>query len=150
MDDLMERIAEKVLQRLEAHPRALCIGDVPDDLPFLPVTQPPYDAVVLCSLSPGQLLAMPDDTVCRALLAGIPVYLREEGLEHRQYGSAKALQAMLCAKVRLLRSLGVQTLGTQHRLLTAEDVKKLQKNGSPLPPGAKLTPLARDIWEGKP
>lgn len=154
MDEaFVERIAQQVLTQLERKPKAFCVGEVPETLPFLPVTQPPYDAVVLCSLSPAQLLSMPDDTVCRALLAGIPVYLREEGLEHRGYSGtgAKALLSLLQSKERQLRNLGVKSLSktADSRLLTAQDVKKILSQGGSLPRDARLTPLARDIWEGR-
>ena len=94
---LVETVAEEVLRRLEDKPKALCIGSAPEDLPFIPVAGPPYDAVVLAALTPAQLLSMPDDRVCRALLSGKPVFLREEGLEHRKYAAtaAKGLYALL-------------------------------------------------------
>lgn len=149
----MQRITEKVLQRLSSKPKAFCIGTPPEDLPFQPVDKPPYDAVVLCTLTPAQLLSMPDDTVCRALLEGVPVYLREEGLEHRKFSktSAKSLYSLLLSRERQLKNLGVQVLGASNsRLITAQQVRRLLAEGKPLPIGAKLTPLARDIWEGKP
>lgn len=149
----MQRITEKVLQRLSSKPKALCIGTPPEDLPFQPVDKPPYDAVVLCTLTPAQLLSMPDDTVCRALLEGLPVYLREEGLEHRKFSktSAKNLYSLLLSRERQLKNLGVQVLGaSNNRLITAQQVRRLLAEGKPLPQGARLTPLARDIWEGKP
>lgn len=154
MDErFVENIAEEVLRRLSDRPKALCIGTPPEDLSFLPVSAPPYDAVVLAELSPAQLLAMPDDTVCRALLMGKPVFLREEGLEHRRYAAtaAKGLYALLMSKERQLRNLGVQSLGkTQSgRLISAQEARRLMAEGRSLPPGARLTPLARDIWEGK-
>lgn len=152
-EQLLERVADEVLRRLSDKPRALCIGTPPQDLPFLPVSAPPYDAVVLAELSPAQLLAMPDDAVCRALLAGKPVFLREEGLEHRKYvsGSAKSLYSLLLSKERQLKNLGVQSLGkTQSgRLITAQEMRRILSEGGTPPRGARLTPLARDIWERK-
>lgn len=154
MDErFVENIAEEVLRRLSEKPKALCIGTPPEEMPFLPVSAEPYDAVVLAELSPAQLLAMPDNAVCRALLAGKPVFLREEGLEHRKYAStaAKGLYSLLLSKERQLRNLGVQSLGkTQNgRLMTAQEVRRIMAQGRSLPQGARLTPLARDIWEGK-
>lgn len=139
---------------MQEKPRALCIGTLPEgNWEFLPVSEPPYEAVVLASLSPAELLAMPTDPVCRALMEGKPVWLREEGLEHRKYAgtNAKALYSLLLSKERQLRSLGVQSLGKgrEKRLMTAQEVRHLMASGLPLPPGARLTPLARDIWEGK-
>lgn len=132
-------------------PRALCVGTPPKNAEFLSVDEPPYDMVVLASLSPAQLLAMPSDVVCRALLQGLPVYLVEQGLEHRAYGGkhCSALYRELLARERYLRQLGVQIWGTEKtgKLYTAEDVRILGRDG--IPANAKLTPLARDILEGK-
>lgn len=155
MDEaLLQRITEKVLQRLNDKPKAFCIGTPPEDFPFQPVDKPPYEAVVLCTLTPAQLLSMPDDTVCRALLEGLPVYLCEEGLEHRKFSktSAKSLYSLLLSKERQLKNLGVQSLmkAETGKLLTAQDIRKIKADGGKLPIGARLTPLARDIWEGKP
>ena len=145
----LEKITRAVQARLSL-PRALCIGEVPENPEFLPVEKEPYDMVVLCSLSPAQLLAMPSDAVCRALLRGIPVYLMEEGLEHRSYGAAHCgtLYRELMAKERYLRQLGVKVRQSgKSRVYTAEDVRLLGKNAIPV--NAMLTPLARDLLEGK-
>lgn len=154
MDELLvKKVADAVWQRLSDRPRALCIGTPPEEMPFLPVSAEPYDAVVLAELSPAQLLTMPDDTVCRALLMGKPVFLREEGLEHRKYAAtpAKGLYSLLLSKERQLRNLGVQSLGKTQcgRLISAQEVRRIMAEGRSLPQGARLTPLARDIWEGK-
>ena len=155
MDEaLVTRVTEAVWQKLSAKPRALCIGRLPEgEYDFLPVTEAPYEAVVLASLSPAELLAMPTDPVCQALLTGLPVYLREEGLEHRNHAgtAAKGLYSLLLSKERQLRALGVQSLdkSRQRCLLTAQDVRRMKEKGLPLPAHARLTPLARDIWEGK-
>lgn len=153
-EQFVNRIADAVYEKLQAKPRALCIGDPPGGaFPFLPVSQPPYEAVVLASLSLAQLLAMPSDPVCRALLEGMPVYLCPEGLEYKKYASssARGLYAMLQGKERQLRNMGVQLLknAAEPQLLTAQEIRKRKAQGLSLPPGARLTPLARDIWEGK-
>lgn len=152
-EKLLQQLTDAVWQRLGEKPRAYCIGDVPEDFPFLPVSEPPYEAVVLASLTPAELLQMPNDAVCRALLEGIPVYLHEGGLEHRRYTghTGKQLRTLLLSKERSLYALGVQSLHkhAKKRLLTAQDVRNLKRTGSPLPAGAVLTPLAQDIWEGK-
>ena len=129
--------------------RALCIGPPPPGADVIPVEAPPYDAVFLGSLTPGELLQMPTEAVCQALLSGIPVYLAEEGLLHRRLGGshAPALYRELCARERYLRQLGVRLWRTSPPLLTAADVRG--KAPGAIPPGARLTPLARDILEGK-
>jgi len=153
MDEtLVSELTEAVLSRLSGRslPRAFCVGTVPEQPCFLPVTEPPWDMVVLCTLSPAELLAMPTDPVCRALLTGVPVYLMEEGLEHRKLppGPGRVLRTELMAKERRLRDMGVQLWGrAKGGLVTAADVRRLGKNG--IPDGARLTPLARDILEGR-
>lgn len=151
-EEMLDRMTEAVWQKLNRNlPRAFCLGKVPQNPDFLPVTEPPWDMVVLSSLSPAQLLQMPTDEVCRALLEGTPVYLMEEGLEHRRYdrNRARALYAMLMAKERELRTLGVRIWGKDgaRKLYTAKDVQHLRL--CDLPKGAVLTPLARDLLEGK-
>lgn len=147
----LDRITDAVRQRLaDPLPRAFCIGTPPAGADFLPVTEAPWDMVVICTLSPAQLLAMPTDPVCRAILAGVPVYLMDDGLEHRKIppGPGRLLRAELMAKERRLRELGVQLWGkTRSGLVTAAEARRLGRNG--IPPGARLTPLARDILEGR-
>lgn len=132
-------------------PRAFCVGNVPKNPDFLPVLEPPYDMVVLCSLSPAGLLSMPSEEVCQALLEGKPVYLMEEGLSYRHYPKdrARSLHALFMAKERELRNLGVKPWsgGTGKKLLTVQDVRDLPPGA--LPKNAVLTPLARDYLEGK-
>ena len=154
MDEhLVQQVADAVFRKLTEKPRALCIGTPPENLSFTPVSQPPYDAVVLASLSPAELLMMPSDPVCHALLEGKPVYLLPEGLEHRKYSAtgAKHLYSLLLAKERQLHTIGVQRLpnGGTGRLLTAQEARRRKEQGLPLPSGVRLTPLAKDIWEGK-
>ena len=49
-----------------------------------------------------------------------------------------------------MKQLGVQFLGdTSGPLLTAKEVRRLLDEGASLPAGSRLTPLARDILEGK-
>ena len=152
MDEaFLNRVADAVCRRLEHPPaRALCIGEPPENAPFLPVTEAPWDMVVICRLSPAELLAMPTDPVCRAILSGTPVYLMEDGLEHRSIppGPGRLLRAELTSRERRLRELGVQPWGkARGGLITAADARRLGRNG--IPPGARLTPLARDVLEGQ-
>lgn len=151
-EELISRVADAVWERLNpasSLPRALCVGAPPQDAPFLPVTQAPWEMVVLCTLSPQELLQMPNDAVCRGLLEGKPVYLMEEGLEYRKYpATAQALRGLLMAKERQLYTLGVKKWGSgDKRLITAKDILSLPRGT--LPANAILTPLARDLLEGK-
>ena len=153
-EELISRVADAVWEKLShaspSLPRALCVGTVPKDAPFLPVEEAPFDFVVICSLSPQELLQMPCDAVCRGLLMGKPVYLMEEGLEYRKYPTttARALRGLLMGKERQLWELGVKKWGGGgKKLITAKDVLSLSREN--LPKDAILTPLARDLWEGK-
>ena len=150
-DPFLDRITDAVCRRLEHPlPRALCIGTPPEEAAFIPTPEPPWDMVVICTLSPAELLSMPTDPVCRALLRGIPVYLMEDGLEHRKIppGPGRILRMELLAKERRLRELGIQPWGKPRGgLITAADVRRLGRDG--VPTGARLTPLARDILEGR-
>ncbi len=153
-EELLSRVADAVWEKLShaapALPRALCIGVPPQDAPFLPVTEAPFEMVVICSLSPYELLQMPSDAVCRGLLEGKPVYLMEEGLEYRRYpaASSRGLRGLLMSKERQLWSLGVKKWGSgDKRLITAKDILSLPRGA--LPKNAILTPLARDLLEGK-
>lgn len=147
----LEELTDAVWQRLQEHrPRALLIGEAPDwTTPYQWVQEPPYEAVVLGLLSPGELLSMPSDPVCRALLENIPVYL----WPHQRYREAKAAR-MLCrelaAREQHLRQLGVRPLSGQGKLITAQEARQLREQGLCLPSGCRLTPLAREIWEGAP
>lgn len=153
MDEkLVTELTEAVLHRIsgQTRPRALCVGTVPENPEFEPVSGPPFDMVVLCTLSPAELLSMPTDAVCRALLTGMPVYLMEDGLEHRKLppGPGRILRAELMAKERRLRDMGVQLWGrAKGGLVTAADVRRLGR--AAIPAGARLTPLARDLLEGR-
>ena len=148
----MRRVADAVEARLL--PRLLCIGEAVTAEGWQLVSAPPWDGVLLASLSAAALLRQPDDAVCTALLTGKPVFLRESGLEYRRYDkrTSPALWAALSAKERSLRQMGVQPWApsSEKALLTAEDIRRLQSQGLPLPRGARLTPLARDLWEGRP
>ncbi len=153
-EELLSRVADAVWEKLShaspSLPRALCVGAPPKDAPFLPVTDAPFEMVVICSLSPHELLQMPSDAVCRGLLEGKPVYLMEEGLEYRRYpaATARGLRGLLMSKERQLYSLGVKKWGCgDKRLITAKDLLSLSREN--LPKNAIFTPLARDMLEGK-
>lgn len=146
----LDEITELVQKRLEAaKPRALLIGDAPPwEGPYQWVEQAPYEVVVLGLLTPGQLLQMPTDPVCQALLTDQPVYLWPHQ-PYRQSKTARLLCRELAAAEQHLKQLGVQPLSERGRLITAQDARQLLREGSLLPPGSRLTPLAREILEGK-
>ena len=60
--------------------RALLIGTAPSELEFAYVSEPPYDAVVIGSLTLGQLLRLSDERILAALAQGMNVYLYTPGL----------------------------------------------------------------------
>ena len=137
------------MQRMEqGKRRVLLIGEAPEDCHnYFYVNEKPYEAIILGILSPGELLHMPNDPVCRALLDGIPVLLWHRQLHHTGSG-AQALRRELRAAERRLMELGVQPLGTGKQLITADIARNLIKSGLNLPQNCRLTPLAKEIMEG--
>lgn len=127
---------------------ALLIGKQPDrDLGFHYVTQGSFDAVVIGSLSWGQLLAFREEAVFSALAEGKTVYLYTPGLP--QSDKNRALSASLAAAQRQMKSWGVLfTDGCRRHLVTAEEAKQMRLRGQRPAPGAVLTPLAKEILEG--
>lgn len=146
----LEELTEAVLRRLgEETPKALLLGTLPQPCDtYRWVTEAPYDAVVLGQLPAGELLRMPTDPVCQALLDGIPVYLWPEQ-PYRSARHGKALCRELAAAEQRLKRLGVEAWGGPGRLLTAKDARQLVLSGKPAPLNCRLTPLARDILEGR-
>lgn len=153
---LIEEVVAEVRRRQAlGQPAALLLGRAPvRELGFHYVQEGDYAAIVIGSLTACQLLHQPDETVTQALLMGKPVYLCPEGLEYRQYShtSNRVLWSRLLAAERQLKQLGVQFLernanGGNGKLLTADEVRRLLKEGLPIE--GRLTPLARDILEGK-
>lgn len=138
------------MQRMEqGKKRALLLGEAPEDFHnYIYVNEKPYEAIILGVLPPGELLHMPNDLVCRALLEGIPVYLWHRQLHHTGTG-ANALRRELRASERHLTELGVRMLGTGKQLITAEIARQLVKTGCHVPENCRLTPLAKEILEGK-
>lgn len=126
--------------------RALLIGSQPAGLDFSYVSQPPYEAVVLGSLTLGQMLSFQNEQVLSALAEGTPVYLYTPGLP--QSPGNRALAASLATAQRQLKSWGVLfTDGSRRHLVTAEEAKTLRRQGRSPGPGAVLTPLAKEILE---
>ena len=127
--------------------RARLIGRCPPrDLGYT-YGEGPYDAVVIGSLTLGQLLFFQDEDVLAALAEGKPVILYVPGLP--EVPKNRALAASLASKRRELKNWGVLFVdGTQKRLVTATEAEAMRQTGKRPEPGAVLTPLAREILEG--
>ena len=128
--------------------RALLIGREPGvDLGYQYVSQGPYDAVVIGSLTLGQLLRFGDEGVLAALAEGKPVYLYTPGLP--EAGKNRPLSGSLASAQRELKNWGVLfTDGGRKKLVTAEEARALRRRGLAPGPGAVLTPLAKEILGG--
>ena len=128
--------------------KALLIGQEPlMPLGFSYVREKPYDAVVIGSLTLGELLRVREERVLAALAEGKTVYLYTPGLPESPKN--RALSGSLSAAQRELKNWGVLfTDGGRKRLITAEEAKQLRASGQSPGPGAVLTPLAKEILEG--
>lgn len=128
--------------------RALLIGKEPvAAMDYCYVQEEPYDAVVIGSLSLGQLLRFQEERVFQALADGKSVFLYTPGLPESPKN--RALAGSLTAAQRELKSWGVVfTDGGRKRLITAEEARDLRSRGAAPGPGAVLTPLAKEILEG--
>ena len=128
--------------------RALLIGEVPGaELGFQYVREPPFEAVVMGSLTLGQLLKFREERVLAALAEGKPVYLYTPGLP--EIPKNRALAGSMASAQRELKNWGVLfTDGGRRKLITAEEARNLRKMGRQPGPGAVLTPLAKEILEG--
>ena len=127
---------------------ALLVGNEPQwPLGYRYVQEAPYDAVVIGSLSIGELLCFSNEQVLSALAEGMPVVLYTPGLP--EMAANRALNAALAGKKRELKSWGIAfTDGNVKKLITAQQAIAMAKAGIKPMPGAVLTPLARDILEG--
>lgn len=128
--------------------RALLIGEAPRaDLGYAYVTESPYEAVVIGSLTLGELLSFRDERTLAALALGKTVVLYTPGLPVVEKN--RALAARLASSRRELKSWGVLfSDGNQKRLVTAQEARAMRLSGSRPAPGAVLTPLAKEILEG--
>ena len=128
--------------------RALLIGKEPDTaLGYDYVQEPPYDAVVIGSLTLGQLLYFREERVLEALSLGKSVVLYSPGLP--ESAGNRALAARLASAQRELKGLGVVFAdGKRRHLVTAQEAKAMRLAGKRPGPGAVLTPLAKEILEG--
>ena len=128
--------------------KALLIGREPaQNLNYDYVREGSYDAVVIGSLTIGQLLCFQQEQVLDALAEGKTVVLYTPGLP--QVPKNRGLAATLAAARRQLKTWGVVfTDGAQRRLITAQEARNLRASGKCPEPGAVLTPLAKEIMEG--
>jgi len=147
-EQLLERLTEEVYRRLQNRRlKVKLIGQAPPvhlDMEF--VLKGQYDILLLGILSPGELLSMPNDPVCCALLDGLPVYLWKE----QPYQLAKhagALRRELAAIQDRLIRLGVRPIGTTNGWMTADTSRSTAELGIRFGPDIRMTPLARGILE---
>ena len=108
---------------------ALLIGKEPAlPLGYAYVAAPPYDAVVIGSLTLGQLVSFSDDRVLEALAEGKSVVLYTPGLPCVK--GSRGLAASLAAKQRELKNWGVVfTDGGQRKLITAQQARQMRATG---------------------
>ena len=126
--------------------QALLIGTAPPLSDFVYVDKPPYDAVVIGSLTLGQLLHFRDERVLSALAVGMGVYLYTPGLPESP--GNRALSAALANAQRELKSWGILfTDGTRRHWVTGAEAQILRRQGLRPAPGAMLTPLAKEIFD---
>lgn len=146
----LEQLTDALLEKLaQQKPRAYLIGTMPKvNDNFYYVNKKPYDAVVIGLLQPGQLLRMPSNTVCCALLQGKPVYFCAQQ-SWRSAGHAKALCRELSAAEQRLYKLGALPLEQSGKLLTAQEARTMRQLGQKPEATRRMTPLARDILEGR-
>lgn len=128
--------------------RTLLIGKEPAaELGCQYVTEPPFDAVMIGSLTLSQLLQFREESALSALASGKPVYLYTPGLPESPKN--RALSGSLTAAQRELKNWGVLfTDGGRKKLITAEEARILRSSGRVPAPGSVLTPLAKEILEG--
>ena len=127
--------------------QAKLIGREPAcDLGYSYTQIPPYDAVVIGSLTLSQALHFADEEALQFLAEGKPVICYTPGFP--QVPKNRALGAALASNRRNMKNWGiVVTDGAQKRLITAEEAKALKAAGKCPPPGAVLTPLAKEILQ---
>ena len=125
--------------------RAFLIGSEPP-LGYTYVKEPPYDTVVIGSLSLSQLLHFREEIALQALAEGKSVILYTPGLPEAPKN--RALAASLASSRRELKSWGIVfTDGGQKKLITAQQARTMRQQGLAPAPGAVLTPLAKEILE---
>ena len=127
--------------------RAKLIGRTPDrDLGYAYVDSPPYDTLVIGSLTLGEALYFANEEALQFLSEGKSVVCYAPGFP--QSPKNRALGAALASSRRNMKSLGIVfTDGAQKRLITAEEARALKQSGKQPPPGSVLTPLAKEILQ---
>ena len=128
--------------------KALLIGtEPPCSLGYSYVSQGEYDAVVIGSLSLGELLFFHNEQALSALAQGKSVVLYTPGLPAAERN--RALAGSLASARRTLKSWGVVFSDGAHKhLITAQEARAMRSRGEHPAPGAVMTPLAREIMEG--
>lgn len=125
--------------------RAYLIGSEPP-IGYTYVTEPPYDTVVIGSLTLSQLLHFREEAALQALAEGKSVILYTPGLPEAPKN--RALAASLASSRRELKNWGIVfTDGAQKKLITAQQARTMRQQGIAPAPGAVLTPLAKEILE---
>ena len=126
---------------------ALLIGAEPAcHLGYTYVQKPPYEGVVIGSLTLGELLCFREDAVLEALAEGKPVVLYTPGLPAAP--GNRGLSAAMAASRREMKAWGIVfTDGAQRKLITAQEARAMKAAGKYPGAGAVLTPLAREIFE---
>ncbi len=127
--------------------RGLLIGEKPGcDLGFTYENNPPYDGVVIGSLTLGQALCFANEQVLSALAEGKTVVCYTPGFP--QAPKNRALSTALATSRRNMKNLGIVfTDGGQKRLITAQEARALKAAGRQPAPGSVMTPLAKEILE---
>lgn len=125
--------------------KALLIGKEPMcDLGYSYTTSVPYDSVVIGSLTLSQLLRFDNQQVLEALATGKSVILYTPGLPEAP--GNRALSASLASARRELKNWGVVfSDGAKKQLITAQEARRMRDAGERPAPGARLTPLAKEI-----
>lgn len=127
--------------------KALLIGREPAcDLGYSYTAAAPYDAVVIGSLTLPQLLRFDNAQALEALAEGKPVVLYTQGLPEAP--GNRALSASLASARRELKNWGVVFAdGAKKQLITAQEARRMREAGQRPAPGARLTPLAKEILD---
>ena len=127
--------------------KALLIGKEPlFDLGYSYTATAPYDSVVIGSLTLSQLLRFDNQQVLEALATGKSVILYTPGLPEAP--GNRALSASLASARRELKNWGVVfSDGAKKQLITAQEARRLRDAGQKPAPGARMTPLAKEILE---
>ena len=125
--------------------RAWLVGSEPPcSLGYTYVQEPPFDAVVIGSLTLAQTLCFSHEETLAALAEGKPVVLYTPGLPEAPRN--RALAATLASRRREMKNWGILfTDGGGKRLVTAQEARAMRLQGVQPSPDAVLTPLAREI-----